>query len=148
MKKFLAKLFKVKTVSNDTVPTLVPIPIPTDSEFHYYIKNDLKVSYRLGVDDRVIIVSNEPNGVSCGTLLRFEEITKAKSLIPIVEEDGGETFMVMGTLIPYEEELYNTLMGLSKDHSAWNYVSPSWVQLSDSTVYRKTEDSIVLKYQK
>jgi hypothetical protein len=146
MKNLINRLFNKKT--EEVVTNCVPPSIPTTSDFHYYIKNDLKVSYKLGIGDRVIIVSNEHNGVSCGTLISFEEITQAKNIVPLVKEDNGETFMVMGTLLPLDQEMYDILLPLSKDHSAWNYVSPSWVQLSDSTVYRNQEDSIVLKHLK
>tara|TARA_R110000772_G_scaffold9601_2_gene31415 strand:+ start:1087 stop:1533 length:447 start_codon:yes stop_codon:yes gene_type:complete len=136
---------KKNKVSDNDVPEVEINPTITNSEFNYFIKNDLKVSYKLGIGDRVIIVSNEPNGVSCGTLIGFEEITKAKNIVPLVQEDDGETFMVMGTLLPFDQEMYDILLPLSTDHSAWNYISPSWVQLTDSTVYRSQEDSIVLK---
>jgi|VirMetMinimDraft_7_1064189.scaffolds.fasta_scaffold07690_8 hypothetical protein len=145
----LRKIFNKKNKSSDNDVTEVVIPtVVTNKEFNYYIKNDLKVSYKLGIGDRVIIVSNEPNGVSCGTLIRFEEISKAKNIVPLVQEDSGETYMVMGTLLPFDQEMYDILLPLSTDHSAWNYVSPSWVQLTDSTVYRNTENSIVLKHLK
>ena len=111
------------------------------SEFNYYIKNDLKVCYNLGVGDEVIVVSNEPNGVFRAVISRFDRITKARKIIPIVD-DGTKEYMTMGILIPFDQEMYDKLISLSTDVSAWNYISPSWCQSGRGTQYRKTENSI------
>lgn len=113
-------------------------------EFYYHIKNDLKVTYPLRPGDEVISVSNNIDGVSRGTLLRFTRITMAKNIVPIVRYENDETeYICMGTLIPFDDEMYDTLKELESrgDSSAWNYVSPSWCQI-DGEKFREKKNSI------
>lgn len=143
--KFLFNLFGNKRKDDQVAVAQEEDPIVLEKEFHHYKDNDVEVNYTLKVGDDVISVSNEPYSVKKGVIVRFEAITKARNIVPIVEYEGEGEFMCLSTLLPFDQEKYDFLLDLSKDgsHSAWNYVSPSWAQLSTGKIFRETKDSVI-----
>lgn len=105
--------------------------------FHYHKDDDIKVSNTLKIGDKVIVISNEPNGVFSGELVNFDRITQARNVVPIVKSDIDEKFyMPFGLLLPFDQEMFDKLMSLSNDKSAWNYLAPSWAQCENGQKFR------------
>lgn len=118
----------------------------TNDIFNYHIENDMEVRYPLYVGSKVISVSNSVNSVRSGIIVRFDTITQTKNIVPIVKYDGDdEEYMCLVILIPYTQKMYDKLMDLDKrnDLSAFNFLAPSWCQITDKgEVFKFPEDSI------
>lgn len=137
MKMMNFNFFKKKNkVNNEKVDEIIEEEVTSDV-FHYHKDNDIKISHTLKIGDRVIVISNEPNGVMSGELVNFDRITKARNIVPIVKGDLDDKFyMPFGLLLPFDQEMFDKLMSLSSDKSAWNYLAPSWAQCENGQKFR------------
>lgn len=125
--------------------------IITEDIFDYYIENDKKVSYPLYIDSRIIMVNNQINSLKKGIIVSFKTITLAKNIVPIVKYDGDDNeYMCLATLLPFEENMYNLLQELNSrnDLSAYNYISPSWIQSHKGEIFKQTKDSLYKEVKK
>jgi hypothetical protein len=71
------------------------------------------------VGKRVIVLSNSKPYVWAGKITGFQEITQVKHLIPLIENDVGEVFLVLGGIWPYDADVYALLS--ARGEKAWDY---------------------------
>lgn len=99
----------------------------------YVIKG---VMYKLG--DKVICRSNECNPLMVGTIVEFwDNDGYWSNCIPQVKDESGEVWGVMGTIVHYTDELFETLTPM-RPLEQWNYLLPENVK----EMYSYTEEDM------
>jgi hypothetical protein len=69
---------------------------------------------------KVLVINNQPGPPMVGTLIRFDPITKANKLTPVVRDEAtGEEFLTLGTVLPYSDRLVAMLQAVPEDGKTW-----------------------------
>ena len=73
------------------------------------------------VGARVICRSNENDPLWVGTLVCFQEVSQAKNQIPVVVDDNGKEWLIMGIVIPYNEKILAEVKDMAPKEQ-WDYM--------------------------
>jgi len=86
--------------------------------FEQLISEDFSNDIQIG--DRVVVRSNEPDPLMIGKLIGYDQI--GPSQVPLVKsEKDAKTYMVLGIIKKYSEELLDELEGMDPKEQ-WNYL--------------------------
>ena len=90
---------------------------------------------------KVIVINNEPVPPLIGTIVRFEPITRAMQLVPIIRNDAtGQELLCLGTVLPYNDRLLAMLKAVPEDGKTWEvFREIRWLRL-DMDHYCEVEE--------
>lgn len=69
--------------------------------------------FELNKGQKVLVRTNEDEPIKVGEFLRFEPVSQAKNLLPVILLEDGNEVIMMGMVIPYSDEMFSMLSELT-----------------------------------
>lgn len=89
----------------------------------HHIENVTRRTRESLVGAKVITKSNENEPYHIGTVMRFESVSKANNLLPIIAFNDGKEYLCMGAVVPLNKTILKKLVGLSNKEQ-WEFLAP------------------------